>query len=35
MTYDPLSNGAQTYMAVAREIANRGAAVMHTAKEIS
>ena len=35
MTYDPLSNGAQTYMAVAREIANRGTAVMHTAKEIS
>ena len=35
MTYDPLSNGAQTYMAVAREIANRSAAVMHTAKEIS
>ena len=35
MTYDPLSNGAQTYMAVAREIANRGAAVIHTAKEIS
>ena len=35
MTYDPLSNGAQTYMAVAREIANRGAAVVHTAKEIS
>jgi chromosome partitioning protein len=35
MTYDPLSNGAQTYMAVAREIANRGATVIHTAKEIS
>lgn len=35
MTYDPLSTGAQTYMAVAREIANRGAAVLHTVKEIS
>lgn len=35
MTYDPLSNGAQTYMAVAREIANRGAVVVHDTKEIS
>jgi hypothetical protein len=27
MTYDPLSIGAQSYMAVAREIAIRGSAV--------
>jgi len=27
MTYDPLSIGAQSYMAVAREIAVRGSAV--------
>jgi len=27
MTYDPLSTGATAYMAIAREIANRGAGI--------
>lgn len=29
MTYDPLSTGATAYMAIAREIANRGAVLTH------